>query len=330
MSVHSKIKKPSQHLPVTDQVYDTMISEDLSDPVARQYLPSMEEQIIAPQENPDPIGDNALSPVKGLVHRYPDRALLKITDTCDVYCRFCFRKEMVGQGQGVLAPEEIDAALDYIQSAPQIREVILSGGDPLTLSNRRLKALLEKLAALKQLDIIRIHTRTPLVKPTRIDAEFLEIINTCPKALYLVMHVNHAQEINNAVKEGFAKLSKTNAVLLSQSVLLKGVNNNAATLEDLFRTLIANRVKPYYLHHPDLAPGTAHFRISIEEGQRLMKTLTDRLSGLALPTYVLDIPGGHGKVPIRSSYLEHRGNGDYIVENYKGHKHLYHDKENVS
>jgi lysine 2,3-aminomutase len=293
------------------------------DAVARQYLPDVREENILPVENGDPIGDDPHSPVKGLVHRYPDRVLLKITDTCAVYCRFCFRKEMVGKGQGVLSPFQIGDALNYIRQNPEIREVILSGGDPLTLSNRRLGDLLSALHSIEHLDIIRFHTRAPLVTPERIDDGLVALLAAQEKALYVVVHVNHAQEINEAVRGAFKRLSKSGAVLLSQTVLLKDINNNAQTLETLFRLLLANRVKPYYLHHPDLAPGTSHFRVPIKEGQDIMKQLRGRISGLAYPTYVLDIPGGYGKVPLNASYLEELADGAYMVEDIDGRTHAY-------
>lgn len=309
---------------LTQQVRDTILDDDpLSDPVGIQYLPDNREQNILPEEDADPIGDDAHSPVKGLVHRYPDRVLLKVTDTCAVYCRFCFRKEMVGKGEGILSPDEMTVALDYVQKNPQIREVILTGGDPLTLSNRRLGGLLEKLESIPHLDIIRFHTRAPLVQPDRVDDDLISLFGSQKKALYLVLHVNHAQEINDAVKAAIFKLSRSGAVLLSQSVLLKGVNDNPAILEDLFRTLLANRVKPYYLHHPDLAPGTSHLRLTIKEGQDIVKQLRGRVTGLAWPTYALDLPGGYGKMPLTPNYLESLANGNYLIEDYQGSKHAY-------
>lgn len=310
---------PALRLP--DQVEATIRTAD--DAVARQYLPDARENIILPEEDADPIGDNAHSPVKGIVHRYPDRVLLKITDTCAVYCRFCFRKEMVGKGEGILSPFEIGDGINYIRQNPAIREVILTGGDPLTLSNRRLGDLFKALGEIPHLDIIRLHTRAPLVTPDRIDEELCDLLRTQAKAVYMVIHVNHVQEINQPVKNAFFRLSRSGAVLLSQSVLLKDINDNANILEDLFRTLLANRVKPYYLHHPDLAPGTSHFRLSIKEGQDIMKQLRGCVTGLAYPTYVLDIPGGYGKVPLTADYLEELADGTYCVEDYQGKKHAY-------
>ena len=325
----SPLKK--QDVPrLPEQVRRTILSPAaLDDAVGKQYMPDARENIVAPEENEDPIGDDAHSPVKGIVHRYPDRVLLKITDTCSVYCRFCFRKEMVGKGEGVLSDSDIDAAIEYVCADENIREVILTGGDPLTLSNRRLGELFAKLETIEHLDIIRIHTRAPIVQPARIDDALTSLFASVRKALYVVLHVNHAQEIDTSIEEAFFRLSRSGAVLLSQSVLLKGVNDNADVLEALFRKLLANRVKPYYLHHPDLAPGTGHFRVSIKEGQDIMKALRGKVTGLAYPTYVLDLPGGYGKMPLTPNYLEELTNGAYSIEDYHGEKHLYPPKGNA-
>ncbi len=306
------------------QVRTTILDASAKDdPVGRQYLYDSREENILPVEDSDPIGDHAHMPVPGLVHRYPDRVLLKITDTCAVYCRFCFRKDMVGQGAGILDDEDIEKSLAYVRARPEIREIILTGGDPFTLSNRRLAALMDALSAIPHLDIIRIHTRAPLVQPGRIDASLCALLNKTDKAIYIVLHVNHAREINESVISAVRLLATSGAVLLSQSVLLKGVNDNPETLESLFRTLLRHKIKPYYLHHPDLAPGTGHFRLSIQEGQTIVRALRGRISGLAWPTYVLDIPGGYGKMPLGPAYIEHLADGACLVEDYKGEKHLY-------
>ncbi len=309
---------------ITKQITATMRGADAHDPVAAQYLYDPREEEINPDELADPIGDDAHSPIKGIVHRYPDRLLLKITDTCAVYCRFCFRKEMVGKGVGMLRADELQDALAYIQNAPQVREVILTGGDPLTLSNRRLFDVLHEIQTIPHIDVLRIHTRAPLTNPERIDDEFLQWAAALKKPLYMVVHVNHAFEINDTIKAVFKKLNRAGVILLSQSVLLKGVNDTASALEELFRTLIANRVKPYYLHHSDKAPGTSHFRVTIRQGQELMRTLRGRVSGIALPTYVLDIPSGFGKMPIGPTYFEELET-HYTIEDYQGQIHDYHD-----
>ncbi|MCB1651513.1 MAG: lysine-2,3-aminomutase-like protein [Alphaproteobacteria bacterium] len=299
----------------------------IDDPVARQYIPQAEEMRILPEELADPIGDEAYSPVEGVVHRYPDRVLFKPVSVCAVYCRYCFRREMVGPRAGepaFLSEEAYAAAMDYIRQNPQIFEVILTGGDPLVLSPRRLEEMLREIAAIEHVRIIRIHTRVPLVDPLRVNDALLEVFQELEKPLYMALHVNHVQELTPDVRQAFLRLYKAGVHLLSQSVLLRGVNDDAQALEDLYRALLGLHVKPYYLHHPDLAPGTSHFRVSIEEGQTLMRALQGRLSGLGLPQYMLDIPGGFGKVPLTPCYLEAlEGAGRYSVEDYQGRRHVY-------
>jgi lysine 2,3-aminomutase len=307
---------------VTDHV--AQIIDDPHGPIGRQYIPSPEELKITPEERADPIGDNAHSPVKGIVHRYPDRVLLKITNICAVYCRYCFRREMIGAGSDSgLAQAELDAALDYIEAHPQIWEVILTGGDPLVLSARRLKSLLDRLSAIDHVKVIRIHSRVPIASPNSVNETMLSVLKSVGKPIYLVLHINHPQEITDKIKKTVDNLRKTGCTLLSQSVLLKGVNDDAYTLETLFRALVSLHIKPYYLHHPDLASGTSHFRMSLAQGQEIMKELQGRLSGLCIPTYVLDIPGGYGKIPVSYNYIRAEDEGVYTLEDYQGGIHSY-------
>lgn len=311
---------------ITDQIKDTITGDVTNDPVALQYVPQASELKILPQENIDPIGDDAHTPVKGLVHRYPDRVLLKPASVCAVYCRYCFRREKVGpkenKSSDVLSDDEIKAALEYIRSDKNIWEVILTGGDPLVLSPRKLSLILDALEDIDHVSVIRIHTRVPVADPKRITDQMIKALQRT-KPVYTVLHINHANEINDAVKNVWQKLHKAGCTLLSQSVLLKGVNNSAAALEDLFRALIKNNVKPYYLHHPDFALGTSHFRLSIKEGQEIVSSLRGRVSGIALPHYMLDIPGGHGKVEINASTLEQLNDGSYMIEDPQGIRHHY-------
>jgi lysine 2,3-aminomutase len=289
-----------QPFAVTDTIA-ALIEDDPAGPVARQFVPDAREAEVAAEELADPIGDERFSPVKGIVHRYPDRVLLKPLLWCPVYCRFCSRRVVVGTQKSTLTPKELDDAFAYIESHDEIWEVILTGGDPFALSPRRLGTILRRLNAIPHVEIIRIHTRVPVVDPQRVPFGALK----SEKPLYVVVHCNHADEITEAARVAFKRLADAGIPLLSQTVLLKGVNDDAGTLETLFRTLVRNRVKPYYLHHADLARGTAHFRTSIAEGQALMRALRGRVSGLCQPTYVLDIPGGHGKVPVGPGYFEH-------------------------
>lgn len=294
------------------------------DPVARQFVPSVEELTIRDGELGDPIGDDTHSPVKGLTHRYPDRVILHVTKTCEVYCRFCFRREAVGE-EGSLPESDLVAALDYISVNPAIREVILTGGDPLVLSARRIKGLMDRLAAIPHVDVVRIHTRIPVVAPEKITAELVEALRG--PVVWVVVHTNHAQEIGDEAAAALGRLAGAGIPLLSQSVLLRGINDSVGALEELFRKLMGLRVKPYYLHHCDLAKGTGHFRTTIAEGQALMAGLRGRVSGTLLPTYVLDIPGGYGKVPLVRDHAEPLGDGLWRITDWRGGVHEYRDPE---
>ncbi len=272
------------------------------DPIGRQFIPDPTELRTAPHEHTDPIGDDALSPIRGIVHRYPDRALLKPLLICPVYCRFCFRREHVGPDGGLLTEAELQAAYAWLAARPAIREVILTGGDPLMLSPRRLGAIIAALSAIPHLDTLRVHTRVPIADPDRVDDTLAASLET-GKSMWVVVHANHAREFTPAAHTALRRIQMRGIPILGQSVLLRGVNDSAAALEALFRAMLGTRVKPYYLHQLDPAPGTARFHVPIEEGRRLLAALRGRVTGLAWPTYVLDIPGGHGKVPIGPDYL---------------------------
>ena len=297
---------------------------DADDPLARQFVPDAAERAPRGEERADPIGDDAHSPVEGIVHRYPDRVLLKLVHVCAVYCRFCFRREMVGPGQKhALTPRALDQALDYIRAHPEVWEVILTGGDPLVLSPRRLQSVAKRLGAIEHVKVLRIHTRVPVVDPDRVTPALVRAIKAFRKASYVVLHVNHARELTAKARAACAQLADAGIPLLSQSVLLKGVNDDPETLGALMRALVECRIKPYYLHHGDLAPGTSHLRTTIEQGQELMRALHGRLSGLCQPAYVLDIPGGHGKSPIGPHYLSRDEAGRMQVEDFNGGLHCY-------
>src|SRR5579872_1767252 len=291
------------------------------DPIARQFVPSAAELRATPKERADPIGDDRFAPLKGIVHRYPDRVLLKPLLVCPVYCRFCFRREAVGKG-GALTARELAAALDYIRGNPAIWEVIVTGGDPFLLSARRVKAIVQALAAIPHVAVIRFHTRVPIVEPRRVTPALVAALTT-EKAVYVAIHANHPRELTAAMRAACVRLGKAGIPLLGQSVLLKGVNDDAATLEALFRGLVAMRVKPYYLHHADLVRGTAHFRTTLSTGRDLMRALRGRVSGLCQPTYVVDLPGGHGKVPVGPCYAQALDNDLWSIEDSTGGRHRY-------
>jgi lysine 2,3-aminomutase len=311
---------------ITPAVADLIDPADASDPIARQFIPDMQELAERPEESADPIGDAAYSPLEGVVHRYPDRVLLKLTPVCATYCRFCFRRETVGpHGKQMLSREALGKALAYIAQRPQVWEVILSGGDPLVLSDRRLRDVVTRLAEIAHVKIIRIHTRMPVVEPERITPRLASAVKARDKATYVVLHANHPRELSLVARAACATFVDAGIPMLSQTVLLRGVNDDAQTLGELMRAFVECRIKPYYLHHGDLAPGTSHFRTTIAEGQDLMRALRGRYSGLCQPTYVLDIPGGHGKSPIGPSYLapESHPCERYRVEDFNGRCHAY-------
>ena len=273
------------------------------DPIGRQFMPDAAELITADHERSDPIGDDALSPVKGIVHRYADRALLKPLLICPVYCRFCFRREHVGPDGGLLTDAELQIAYDWFAAHPAVTEVILTGGDPLMLSPRRLGAIIAALSAIDHIATIRLHSRVPVADPSLITPALAAALRT-EKAMWLVLHTNHEREITAEARAALRLIQAEAIPVLGQSVLLRGVNDSEAALEALFRAMIAARVKPYYLHQLDAAPGTARFHVPIAEGQALLRGLRGRVTGLAWPTYVLDIPGGAGKVPLNPGYLD--------------------------
>jgi lysine 2,3-aminomutase len=319
---------------VTPELAALIDVDDPDDPIARQFIPNSRELEAAPNENADPIGDHAYSPVPGIVHRYPDRVLFKLVNVCAVYCRFCFRRETVGPGKATaLAPAALENGLAYIRAHSEIWEVILTGGDPLMLSPRRLAEVMAELATIDHVRIIRIHTRVPVADPMRVTGEMISALKVNGATTWVALHANHARELTASARAACAGIVDAGIPMVSQSVLLRGVNDNAEALESLMRSFVECRIKPYYLHHGDLAPGTAHLRTTLEQGQQLMRALRGRVSGLCQPDYVLDIPGGYGKAPVGPNYLspeesfsrerEPHQETRYRVTDYCGEVHLY-------
>ena len=304
---------------ITPAMAELMDPDDPADPIARQFVPTEAELDRAPEESADPIGDRVHSPVEGIVHRYPDRVLLMATHACAVYCRFCFRRETVGPTAAkALSPKALEAALAYIAARPQIWEVILTGGDPMILSPRRLGVLMRRLGGIDHVKVIRLHTRVPAADPDRVTPALVKALRGSGKAVYVALHADHPRELTPGARAACARLVDAGVPMLGQTVLLAGVNDDPETLGALMRAMVESRIKPYYLHHPDHAPGTSHFRTTIAEGQKVMRAMRGRLSGLCQPTYVLDIPGGHGKVPVGPDYLR----GDRIDDPWSG-RHAY-------
>ena len=298
---------------VSPHLLSLVDTADPNDPIARQFLPSLEELNTLPEELADPIGDGAHTPVPGIVHRHPDRVLFKVVASCPVYCRFCFRREMIGPGKdNALSKDAFDDALSYIADHSEIWEVILTGGDPFILSPRRVAEVTGRLAAIEHVKVIRWHTRVPVVDPARVTDELVAALHAPGATTWVAVHANHAREFSPEARRAIARLVEGGVMLVSQSVLLKGVNDSVEALADLMRAFAEHRIKPYYLHHPDLATGTGHFRVSIDDGLALMRGLRARVSGLAMPTYMLDIPGGFGKVPLESHNVEKVATGHRI------------------
>ncbi|MBO0739180.1 MAG: lysine-2,3-aminomutase-like protein [Alphaproteobacteria bacterium] len=308
---------------LTEDMSAVINPADPDDPIAAQFVPTAAELVTTDQERLDPIGDERWSPVVGIVHRYPDRVLLKPSLLCPVYCRFCFRREVVGKKGAVLDDESLAAAFNYIRERPRIWEVIVTGGDPFLLAPRRVADIVRALEEISHLGVIRFHTRVPIVDPRRVTPALVDAL-AAEKAVYVVIHANHPRELGSQAQAALLRLSRAGIPLLAQTVLLRGVNDDAGVLEALFRRLVTMRVKPYYLHHADLARGTSRFRTGIASGQRLVRSLRGRISGLCQPTYVLDIPGGHGKVPIGPCAVRQGGErGGWLVKDATGTEHDY-------
>jgi lysine 2,3-aminomutase len=311
---------------ITPEMAALIDPADPNDPIGLQFLPDLRELDALPQERLDPIGDQTHAPVEGVVHRYPDRALLKLLHVCPVYCRFCFRRETVGPGgASSLSPEAFSGALDYVRAHPEIWEIILTGGDPLAMSPRRLKEVMLALSGIAHVKIVRLHTRVPAVDPSRINAEMTDALKAFGRSVYVALHANHARELTPAARAACARIVDAGMPMVSQSVLLAGVNDDPDTLADLMRAFVECRIKPYYLHHPDLAPGTSHLRVDIARGREIVAALRGRISGLCQPDYVLDIPGGYGKAPLSESAAQALSDQSWRVTDYNGGVHNYAD-----
>ncbi len=286
------------NLSISAEMADIMSNPQQSSGVTAQFLPSVQELNIAADELTDPIGDVSHSPVAGVVHRHRDRCLLMPVKVCAVYCRFCFRREKIGPGNAAMTPDQLDKAYDYIADHPEIWEVILTGGDPLMLKPKSLQAIIQRLHGIPHVKIIRLHTRIPVVDSQRINDDMLAVLSSV-KPIYMVLHVNHVNEFHDKARLACQRLVDAGVVMLSQSVLLKDINDNIDSLEQLMRLLVELRIKPYYIHQLDKARGTGHFRVAPECGVQLMQQLRQRISGLCQPTYVVDTPGGDGgKTPL--------------------------------
>lgn len=289
----------------------------LVDPVRLQCIPTIREYTILPYESRDPISDLKFSPVERLVHRYRDRALVLVTDECAVYCRHCFRRHFASSRQGALTDKQLRGCIAYLKSRPEIHEVILSGGDPLTLEDDKILRIIGDIRrGVERPLVLRLATRVPVVLPQRITAGLTEAL-AAEGALYVITQFNHLKEITPASAGAVAMLNRAGIPVLNQAVLLRGVNDSVHSLAALFQALLEIRVKPYYLFQGDLAEGTSHFRVPLERGIELVRRLRRHISGLAMPVYAVDLPEGGGKIPITENYL------DGLIDNELGKKYRF-------
>jgi len=309
-------------LGITPHFFNLIDREDPDCPIRRQVVPRIEESITASDEMLDPCGEDSNMPVPGLVHRYPDRVLLLVTDRCASYCRYCTRSRVVsGAGEQELTMD-LEGAFAYLQRHPEVRDVLLSGGDPLLLSDSKLDAILTRLRQIPTIEFIRIGTRIPIFLPQRITTELLNVLKK-HHPLWMSVHSNHPKELTQEVRMALGRLADAGIPLGNQSVLLKGVNDRADTLKSLFHKLLLCRVRPYYLYQCDLISGSAHLRTTIREGQEIMEQLRGHTTGYAVPTYVVDGPGGGGKIPIGPNYIVGMADNRVILKNYKGDVYEY-------
>jgi lysine 2,3-aminomutase len=307
--------------------YASQLSPDNpADPLRKTVIPVAAEYVRSYGESDDPLCEDAMSPVPGIIHRYPDRVLFLVTPWCSTYCRYCTRSRMVGNHTIALKPykSRITKALAYIAGNPAIRDVLLSGGDPLTLDNVRLEWILREVRSIPHVEIIRIGTKVPVVLPQRITADLVNMLR-CYHPLWMSIHVTHPKEVTPEMRRACGSLADAGIPLGSQTVLLSGVNDDRVTLRDLFHKLMRIRVKPYYLYQCDPITGSAHFRTSVEKGVRILSSLQGHTSGYAVPRYVIDAPGGGGKIPIEPDRRCGRDGDMLNLINYEGNRFTYPD-----
>jgi len=309
-------------LGITPHFFNLIDREDPDCPIRRQVVPRIEESNTATEEMQDPCGEDSKMPVPGLVHRYPDRVLLLVTDRCASYCRYCTRSRVVsGAGEQELTMD-LEGAFAYLDKHPEVRDVLLSGGDPLLLSDNKLDAILTRLRQIPTIEFIRIGTRIPIFLPQRITTDLLNVLKK-HHPLWMSVHSNHPKELTQEVRLALGRLADAGIPLGNQSVLLKGVNDRADTLKSLFHKLLLCRVRPYYLYQCDLISGSAHLRTTIRDGQEIMEQLRGHTTGYAIPTYVVDGPGGGGKIPIGPNYIVGMADNRVILKNFKGDVYEY-------
>ncbi|NQT25644.1 KamA family radical SAM protein [candidate division KSB1 bacterium] len=313
-----------ERYPMRINPYFLKVVRQAGEPLARQVIPDIAE--LEDQTGfEDPLGEENDSPVPNLTHRYPDRVLFLVTTECAVYCRFCTRKRKAGK-VGQVTADTIEAGLSYIEQHTEVKDVLVSGGDPLMLSDEKLANILHRLKAVSHVEIIRIGTRIPGVLPQRVTPDLVEILQQT-NPLFLNLHFNHPAEITEEVKTACSMLADAGIPMGSQTVLLRGINDDPQILEILFRMLLRMRIRPYYLLHADQTRGTAHFWTRIETGLDIMQKLRGYISGLAVPTYVVDLPGGGGKVPLLPEYIVHKEKDVWEIKNFLDKTYQYHQSD---
>lgn len=307
---------------ITPHFFNLVHTTDPDDPIRRQVLPRIEESLTDPTEMSDPCGEDSHMPVPGLVHRYPDRVLFLVTDRCASYCRYCTRSRVVSGVSDQKLETQWEAAFEYLEKTPSVRDVLLSGGDPLLLSDNRLDKILTRLRQIPHIQFVRIGSRIPLFLPQRITPELCEMLEK-HHPLFISIHTNHPRELTTEVRDGLARLSKAGIQLGNQSVLLRGVNDSLPVHAALLHKLLMCRVKPYYLYQCDLIQGSSHLRTSVQTGLDLIENLRGHTTGYALPQYVLDAPGGGGKIPLNPNYVVSKNDREVVLRNYEGKKFVY-------
>ena len=299
-----------------------MDPEDPMCPIRRQAVPVEDEYRLSPNDMIDPLGEDSHMPVPGLVHRYPDRVLLLVVEVCSMYCRFCTRSRVVGTTAGYSRPANIDQAIDYVRAHRKIRDVLISGGDPLTLSDERLDDVLTKLKAIPHVEFIRIGTRNPVTLPYRVTESLCTVLKK-HKPVWMSLHFNHPKEVTPPVRKACGMLADSGVPLGSQTVLLKGVNDRPAIMKKLFHELLKIRVRPYYIYQCDPVKGTAHFRTPVSVGLQIIEKLRGHTTGYAVPTFVVDGPGGGGKIPLMPNYVVSVKDGVWTLRNFAGKLFTY-------
>jgi len=294
-------------------------------PLRRTMIPTSDELITTEAEMADPLNEMGSSPVPGIVHRYPDRALFTVTQFCSSYCRYCTRSHSVGK-LGHLTKAEWDRAFDYLREHTEIRDVIISGGDPLTMNDSKVEYLLSNLRAIKHIEMLRIGTKVPAVLPQRITPQLVAMLQKY-HPLYMSLHFTHSEEITPETSRACEMLANAGIPLGSQTVLLKGINDDPATMKSLMHKLLTVRVRPYYIYQCDLIPGSSHFRTTIETGIDIIEHLRGHTSGYAVPQLVIDAPGGGGKIPILPAYVVESGPEKWVLRNYKNNQYTYPNKK---